>query len=84
WIAALEGLGVPCGPVNAIDQVFADPQVQHRGGIVELPHPLAQSGSVKTMGNPLKLSETPIQYRHAPPVRGQHQQEVLNDWLGEH
>lgn len=84
WIAALEGLGVPCGPVNAIDQVFADPQVQHRGGIVELPHPVAQSGSVKTMGNPLKLSETPIQYRHAPPVRGQHQQEVLNDWLGEH
>ncbi|CAM8634523.1 CaiB Predicted acyl-CoA transferases/carnitine dehydratase [Burkholderiales bacterium] len=84
WIAALEGLGVPCGPVNAIHQVFADPQVQHRGGIVDLPHPLSQTGSVKTMGNPLKLSETPIQYRYAPPVRGQHQHEVLNDWLGDH
>jgi len=83
WVQALEQLGVPCGPVNALDQVFADPQVQHRGGIVSQPHPLAQTGEVKTLGNPLKFSDTPVQYRLAPPTRGQHQAEVLSDWLGE-
>jgi crotonobetainyl-CoA:carnitine CoA-transferase CaiB-like acyl-CoA transferase len=76
-------VGVPCGPVNALDQVFGDPQVQHRGGIVSQPHPRAHTGEVKTMGNPLKLSETPVQYRLAPPMRGQHQAEVLSDWLGD-
>lgn len=81
WVEALEQVGVPCGPVNALDQVFADPQVRHRGGVVRQPHALAQGGEVQTMGNPLKLSETPVQYRHAPPTRGQHQQEVLQDWL---
>ncbi|QTD46015.1 CaiB/BaiF CoA transferase family protein [Ottowia testudinis] len=80
WVAALEAAQVPCGPVNRIDQVFADPQVQARGACVRVPHPLARQ--VPLVANPLRLSATPVQYHHAPPLLGQHTQEVLADWLG--
>jgi crotonobetainyl-CoA:carnitine CoA-transferase CaiB-like acyl-CoA transferase len=82
WISHCEKVGVPCGPVNSLEQVFNDPQVQHRGAEVKLPHPLAGSGEVSVIANPLKLSETPVQYRYAPPVRNQHENEILHDWLG--
>lgn len=82
WINEYEKVGVPCGPVNSLEQVFNDPQVQHRGAEVTLPHPLAGSGKVSVIANPLKLSETPVQYRYAPPVRNQHEKEILCDWLG--
>ncbi len=82
WIEACETVGVPCGPVNSLEQVFNDPQVQHRGAEVRLAHPLSGSGEVSVIANPLKLSETPVQYRHAPPVRNQHEKEILSDWLG--
>jgi crotonobetainyl-CoA:carnitine CoA-transferase CaiB-like acyl-CoA transferase len=82
WINECEKVGVPCGPVNSLEQVFNDPQVRHRGAEVRLPHPLAGSGEVSVIANPLKLSETPVQYRHAPPVRNQHEKEILRDWLG--
>jgi crotonobetainyl-CoA:carnitine CoA-transferase CaiB-like acyl-CoA transferase len=82
WIEQCEKVGVPCGPVNSLEQVFNDPHVQHRGAEVTLPHPLAGSGTVSVIANPLKLSETPVQYRYAPPIRNQHEQEVLRDWLG--
>jgi crotonobetainyl-CoA:carnitine CoA-transferase CaiB-like acyl-CoA transferase len=82
WIAECEKVGVPCGPVNSLAQVFDDPQVKHRGAEVSLAHPLAGSGTVSTIANPLKLSETPVQYRYAPPVRNQHEKEILRDWLG--
>jgi len=68
WIAQLEAAGVPCGPINDLAGVFADPQVVHRGLRVELPHPTA--GSVPQVANPLKLSATPVDYRHAPPPLG--------------
>lgn len=84
WLAECEKVGVPSGPVNNLEQVFNDPHVQHRGAEVRMPHPLADSGEVSLIANPLKLSETPVQYRHAPPVRNQHEQEVLRDWLGQH
>ncbi|MFZ9364415.1 MAG: CaiB/BaiF CoA transferase family protein [Burkholderiaceae bacterium] len=84
WISVFEKVGVPCGPVNTLEQVFADPQIRHRQAEVALDHPIAQSGKVSVIANPLKLSATPVQYRFAPPVRNQHEKEILHDWLGRH
>ncbi len=80
WIAALEPAGVPCGPINRLDQVFDDPQIKARGLRIELPHPLA--GSVPLVANPIRLSETPVEYRSAPPLLGQHTREVLTGLVG--
>ncbi|WP_287030579.1 CaiB/BaiF CoA transferase family protein [Pseudomonas sp. UBA6310] len=80
WVAALEQAGVPCGPINDLAQVFADPQVIARGLRVELPHPLA--GSVPQVASPIRLSETPVEYRNAPPLLGEHSEQVLREWLG--
>jgi crotonobetainyl-CoA:carnitine CoA-transferase CaiB-like acyl-CoA transferase len=80
WIATLEPMGVPCGPINRLDQVYADPQVQHRGLKIEVPHPLA--GTVPLVANPIKYSRTPIAYGMPPPVLGQHTDEVLSGLLG--
>ena len=80
WVADLERVGVPCGPINSIDAVFADPQVRAREMQVKLPHPAA--GSVPLVANPLRLSETPVSYRSAPPILGSHTREVLRDRLG--
>lgn len=80
WVAALEQAGVPCGPINGVSQVFADPQVQARGLKVELPHALA--GVVPLVASPIRLSETPVEYRRAPPLLGEHTLEVLRDVLG--
>lgn len=79
WVAALESRAVPCGPINRLDEVFADPQVLARGLRVALPHPLA--GTVSGVANPVRMSATPVVYRSAPPVLGQHTDEVLADWL---
>jgi crotonobetainyl-CoA:carnitine CoA-transferase CaiB-like acyl-CoA transferase len=80
WVAALEAAGVPCGPINRIDEVFADPQVHARGTRIEMPHALA--GIVPLVANPIRLSASPVTYRHAPPTLGQHTEEVLAQWLG--
>ena len=80
WVEQLEAVGVPCGPINELAQVFADPQVQARGLAVELPHALA--GLVPQVGSPIRLSETPVEYRRAPPLLGEHTQEVLARVLG--
>ncbi len=82
WLAALEALGVPSGPVNTLDQVFDDPQVKARGDVVSMPYPGAESGKVDLLANPLRLSATPVSYRHAPPRQGEHRDAVLTDWLG--
>ncbi|MGE8280575.1 MAG: CaiB/BaiF CoA transferase family protein [Stenotrophomonas sp.] len=79
WLAALEQAVVPANPVNRIDQVFADPQVQARGLRIELPH--AGGGSVPMVRNPLKFSATPLQYTQAAPVLGQHTRQVLEEVL---
>ncbi|WP_249692935.1 CaiB/BaiF CoA-transferase family protein [Stappia sp. WLB 29] len=83
WIAALEAVGVPCGPINDVGEVFADPQAVHRGMRIEMEHPLGPDGHVALIGNPLKLSRTPVTYRHAPPRLGEGGSEVLAEWLGE-
>jgi crotonobetainyl-CoA:carnitine CoA-transferase CaiB-like acyl-CoA transferase len=81
WIDGLEALSVPCGPVNNVDQVFADPQVLHRGMKISMPYPAAASGHVDLIGSPIKLSETPVDYRLAPPICGQDTDAVLREML---
>ncbi|MBK1889544.1 CoA transferase [Undibacterium sp. 14-3-2] len=80
WIALLEGAGVPCGPINRLDDVFNDPQVKARGMQITLPHPSA--GSVKLVGSPMKLSATPPDYQSPPPLLGQHTDQILKSVLG--
>jgi crotonobetainyl-CoA:carnitine CoA-transferase CaiB-like acyl-CoA transferase len=80
WLEHLEAAGIACGPINRIDEVFADPQVQARGMQVEAPHPLA--GNVPLVGSPLKMSATPPTEAVAPPTLGQHTAEVLAEALG--
>ncbi|MDZ7829816.1 MAG: CaiB/BaiF CoA-transferase family protein [Halofilum sp. (in: g-proteobacteria)] len=79
WLESLEAAGIPCGPINRIDEVFADPQVQARGMQVDAPHPLA--GTVPLVGSPLKMSATPTAEAVAPPTLGQHTAEVLAEVL---
>jgi crotonobetainyl-CoA:carnitine CoA-transferase CaiB-like acyl-CoA transferase len=80
WVASLESVGVPAGPINNLEAVFADPQVRARGMRVEMPHPVA--GTVSLVANPLRLSETPVSYRSAPPPLGAQTREVLIERLG--
>ncbi|MNN51826.1 Succinyl-CoA:(R)-benzylsuccinate CoA-transferase subunit BbsF [compost metagenome] len=80
WVAQLETAGVPCGPINDLAQMFADPQVKARGLAIEIPHPLA--GKVPQVASPIRLSETPVEYRNAPPLLGEHTEQVLSDVLG--
>ncbi len=80
WLAALESAGVPCGPINRLDAVFADPQVVARGLRLDLPHPLA--GRVPLVGPPVKLSATPLLPERAPPLLGEHTASVLRERLG--
>ncbi|MEE4343188.1 CaiB/BaiF CoA-transferase family protein [Pseudomonas alliivorans] len=80
WVDELEAAGVPCGPVNDLAQVFADPQVLARGLAIELPHTLG--GRVAQVASPIRLSETPVEYRRAPPLLGEHTSEVLQALLG--
>ncbi len=81
WIATLEAIGVPCGPINDLADVFADPQVIAREMRLDLPHPTA--GQVSVPASALKLSATPVSYRSAPPLLGQHTEEVLKELAGQ-
>lgn len=75
WLEKLKDAGIPSGPINTIAETLAHPQHRARHFIVELEHPLV--GTVKSMGNPVNLSSTPVKYRLAPPTLGQHTREVL-------
>jgi crotonobetainyl-CoA:carnitine CoA-transferase CaiB-like acyl-CoA transferase len=77
WIDALEAANVPCGPINRIDQVFAEPQAVARGLKISLPH--AEAGALDLVASPLRLQTTPPEYRSAPPVLGQHTRAVLGE-----
>ncbi len=79
WITLLTKAGIPCAPVNTIDQVFSDPQVLHRKMLLEMEHPTA--GRVRVAGMPVKFSATPASLRFPPPLLGQHTEEVLQTWL---
>lgn len=80
WISLMENAGVPCGPINTLDGVFDDPQVKARGMRLEMAHSVA--GTVPLVANPIRMSETPVSYRRAPPTLGEHTSEVLQSWLG--
>ena len=80
WVAALEGADVPCGPINDLAQVFADPQVRHRGLRVEIPHP--GGGAIPAVRSPMRLSATPVSHEVPPPALGEHTGEVLSELLG--
>jgi crotonobetainyl-CoA:carnitine CoA-transferase CaiB-like acyl-CoA transferase len=80
WLELLEAAGVPNGPINDIAQVYEEPQVKARGVRIELPHPVA--GQIPLVASPMRFSDTPIDYRLAPPVLGQHTNEVLVGLLG--
>jgi crotonobetainyl-CoA:carnitine CoA-transferase CaiB-like acyl-CoA transferase len=80
WVLQLEQAGVPCGPINDLAQMFEDPQVKARGLAIELPHALA--GMVPQVASPIRLSETPVEYRNAPPLLGEHTLQVLQRVLG--
>ncbi len=82
WIDSLSALGVPSGAVSNLEQTFKDPHVLHRGMRISMPHALAGSSSVDLLGNPLKLSKTPVTYRKAPPIMGADTDEVLEELLG--
>ena len=75
WLDALEAANVPCGPINDLAEVFADPQVRARAMTVEVPHPLA--GALRLVASPMKLGRTPVQYRRAPPLLGADTDAVL-------
>ena len=82
WIALLEHRAVPCGPINTLDQAFADPQVQARGLVQKqhlAPATAAQTAieSIATVASPLRLADAPVQLRHAPPALGEHTEQVL-------
>ena len=79
WISQLEAAGVPCGPIHTLAEVFAHPQVEARQMRIELDHPTA--GRVPLVGNPMKFSRTPLTYRQAPPVLGEHNREVFQNLL---
>lgn len=82
WIEELEKVSVSCCPVYTLDEVFDDPGVKAREMQIAMDHPLAGSGQVDLIGSPLKMSETPADYRRPPPTLGQHTDEVLSEMLG--
>lgn len=78
WVELLSQAGVPCGPINDLAAVFADPHVIARGLRLKLPH---RFGIVDSVANPIRLSATPVQYRNGPPILGEHTDEVLRERL---
>lgn len=79
WMELLVSAAVPCGPVNDMEHLFADPQVRHRDMVAEVPHPTI--GTLRLAGIPIKYSETPGSIRLHPPLLGQHTDEVLKQVL---
>jgi crotonobetainyl-CoA:carnitine CoA-transferase CaiB-like acyl-CoA transferase len=77
WLAALDAAKVPCGPINDLADVFADPQVQARGMMTSVAHP--HTDALHLVASPMKLSATPVTLRRAPPLLGQHTDEVLGE-----
>ena len=75
WLEALEAQDIPCGPINDYEEVSNDPHVRSREMVVETDHPTL--GRIKTLGTPIKMSETPLSPGRPAPLLGQHTDEVL-------
>jgi len=82
WLNGLEARGVPAGPVYDLAQVFDDPQVVARGMRLQMDYPESQAGKVDLIANPIRMSETPVTYRHRPPTMGEQSDEILDKLLG--
>ena len=80
WETILAPTGVPCGAINRMDEVFADPQVQHLDMVLEATHP--QTGPIRMVRNPVTFSEMPVDLRRPPPRLGEHTEDVLGELLG--
>ena len=80
WLAMLETAGIPCGPINTLDKVFAEPQVEARDMLIHIQH--SEIGDLRLVGSPLKFSETPVEYKLPPPRLGEDTEEVLKELLG--
>ena len=79
WISLLDEIGVPCGPINNMKEVFANEQVQARKLAISVPHDTA--GTMKLVASPIRMSATPTEIRMAPPTLGQHTNEILREYL---
>lgn len=79
WLSLLEEIGVPCGPINSIEQALNDPQVNAREMVIEVPHPSA--GTVRMVASPLRIPTAPTVVRLPPPMLGEHTAEILHDLL---
>jgi len=80
WLSAFETVGIPCGPINTLDKVFAEPQVAAREMLIEMDH--LTIGRLPLVGSPLKFSDTPVEYKLPPPRIGEHTEDVLKELLG--
>ena len=80
WLSILETIGVPCGPINSIDQVMNDPQVRAREMVIDVEH--SSAGSVKMVASPLKIPTAPAVVRLPPPMLGEHTEQILHELLG--
>ncbi|HID33379.1 MAG TPA: CoA transferase, partial [Anaerolineae bacterium] len=77
WLDMFRPLGIPCGPINHLDETLNDPHIRARGMVLRMEHPVA--GGVQMLANPMHLSDTPVSYRLAPPTLGQHTDETLRE-----
>jgi crotonobetainyl-CoA:carnitine CoA-transferase CaiB-like acyl-CoA transferase len=82
WLKELEAQNVGCGPINNLEQVFNDPQVIARKMVHEMKHAVNGGTTVRLLASPMKMSGTPVTYRHAPPLLGEHTAEVMSGVLG--
>ncbi len=77
WLKKLDDAEIPCGAINNFEQVFSMPNVKEREMLVTMNHPTI--GELPLVGSPLKMSDTPVEYRLPPPLMGQHTEEVLRE-----
>jgi crotonobetainyl-CoA:carnitine CoA-transferase CaiB-like acyl-CoA transferase len=77
WLAALESVGIPCGPINTLDKVFAERQVEEREMLIHMEH--SRIRDLRLVGSPLKFSDTPVEYKLPPPGLGEHTEQILNE-----
>ena len=82
WVNAIHAVKVPVGLINSVAEALQEPQLEHRDMLVNLPHPL--NAEFQMIGSPIKLSETPVEYHHAPPQLGEHTMSVLSEFKAEH
>ena len=82
WLNGLEERNIGCGPINNLEEVFGDPHVRARDMVVRMDHPLDGGAGVALIGSPMRLSGTPVEYRYAPPMLGEHTEAVLREQLG--